>query len=177
MRDGATLRVPLRASRPWRAERCDPFRSVRLWGFVRRQRAPKSVPLPTATVAAGDNPCGVRRARVPGGQGGKSGARQGCDSGAGSWTRLGSITAKHLVDSRAVADHANQRLLVRAPLLQAELDRLDGIRSSDGEMRLLVGLDQGRQYLQSISSRGSLGCSPKALDFAERRRVAKKDKR
>src|SRR5215469_16334675 len=70
MRDGATVRVPLRASRPWRAERCDPFRSVRLWGFVRRQRAPKSVPLPTATVAAGDNPCGVRRARVPGGQGG-----------------------------------------------------------------------------------------------------------
>src|SRR5271157_3836377 len=85
--------------------------------------------------------------------------------------RQGAIPAKHFVNSRPIADHPDQRLLIRSLLLQPELDRLDGVRRIHGKMRLLVGLDQGRQYLQSISLRSPLVRSPKALDFAERRRV------
>jgi len=44
--------------------------------------------------------------------------------------------AKYLVNSRPAADPADQRLLLCALLLQAELDRLDGTGSIDGRRRL-----------------------------------------
>lgn len=69
--------------------------------------------------------------------------------------RQGSVPAKHLVNSRPAADDADQRLPIRALLLEAEFDRFDGIRRIDGKMRLLIRLDEGREHLQPISFRGA----------------------
>ena len=60
------------------------------------------------------------------------------------------------MDACPTADYADQRLPVSALLFAAELDGLDGIGRIDGEMSLLVSLNQRRQHLQSIAGPGSL---------------------
>jgi len=66
--------------------------------------------------------------------------------------RQGAIAAEDFVDPGPAADHADQRLSVSALLFEAELDGLDGIGRIDGEMSLLVSLNQRRQHLQAIAS-------------------------
>jgi hypothetical protein len=47
--------------------------------------------------------------------------------------REGPIPAKHFVNPGAAADYADERLLVRALLIKAALDGLDGIGRIDGK--------------------------------------------
>jgi len=82
--------------------------------------------------------------------------------------RQRAASAQDLVDAGPAADDSRERFCIRPPLLQAKLDRLDGVLRINVKMSALIGLHQVDQNLQPVPFESAVASAPQALDFGER---------
>jgi len=79
--------------------------------------------------------------------------------------RQGAFAVHHLVDTAATANDPDQSLRGKALLFKTKPDRIDGIGWIDRKFFLLVGLDQRRKNIETITRRGFRLRTPELLDL------------